>query len=161
MIGILSDSHDNLPMLERAVRLFNDAGCDLIIHAGDFVAPFTARALASLRAPLKSVFGNCDGEKEGLRTALASIGEIREAPFRFVHKGLRFLLVHSNSGLDNFLAAAPCDIAVCGHTHKAEVVRRGKTLLINPGESGGWVHGKSTACLLDPSGLNADIILLQ
>jgi len=160
MIGILSDSHDNLPALERAVRLFNDAGCDLVLHAGDFIAPFSARILAGLRAPLKAVFGNCDGEKKGLAAALAAFGEIREAPFRFDHGGLKFLLVHTDSGLGELIAVSPPDVAVFGHTHKPEVARRGSALLVNPGEAGGWVHGKSTVCLLDTLAMNADIIPL-
>lgn len=160
LIGILSDSHDNLPMLERAVRLFNDAGCSLVIHAGDFVAPFAARTLAGLRAPLKAVFGNCDGEKVGLAAAVAPIGEIRKAPFQFEHGGIAFLLVHSNVGLAAMVASAVPDVAVFGHTHKSAVARRGKTLLINPGEAGGWVHGKSTAALLDPASLTVELIPL-
>jgi predicted phosphodiesterase len=38
MIGILSDTHDNLTRVREAVRLFNDAGCDLVVHARDFIA---------------------------------------------------------------------------------------------------------------------------
>ena len=160
MIGILSDSHDNLPKIEWAVRVFNEAGCDLVIHAGDFVAPFAAQVLAGLRAPVKAVYGNCDGEKAGLAAALAPFGEVRVAPFRFQHGGLRFLLVHSNAGLDDLIAAAAPDVVVFGHTHKFEVVRKGKTLLVNPGEAGGWVHGNSTAALLDPASLTVDIVPL-
>jgi putative phosphoesterase len=160
MIGILSDSHDNLPMIERAVRLFNDAGCDLVIHAGDFVAPFAARALAGLRAPVKAVFGNCDGEKEGLADALAALGEVRNPPFRFVHAGLRFLLVHSGAGLPALPAAGAFDVVVSGHTHRAEVLRKGSALFVNPGEACGWVNKRATACLLDPAGLSADIVPL-
>jgi putative phosphoesterase len=160
LIGILSDSHDNLPKIEWAVRVFNEAGCDLVIHAGDFVAPFAAQVLAGLRAPVKAVYGNCDGEKAGLAAALAPFGEVRVAPFRFQHGGLRFLLVHSNAGLDDLIAAAAPDVVVFGHTHKFEVVRKGKTLLVNPGEAGGWVHGNSTAALLDPASLTVDIVPL-
>jgi hypothetical protein len=160
LIGILSDSHDNMPKLEWAVRFFNNAGCDLVIHAGDFVAPFAAAVLAGLRAPVKAVFGNCDGEKAGLAAAIAPFGEVREAPFRFEHRGLRFLLVHSNARLDDLIAAAAPDVAVFGHTHKFEVGRRGKTLIVNPGEAGGWVHGNCTAALLDPASLAVDIVPL-
>ncbi|MBN2205858.1 MAG: metallophosphoesterase [Candidatus Aminicenantes bacterium] len=160
MIGILSDTHDNLPMIERAVRLFNDAGCDLVIHAGDIVAPFAARALAGLRAPVKAVFGNCDGEIEGLVEALVSLGEIRKPPFLFEHGGLRFLLVHSSAGLAAFLAADAPDIVVSGHTHRPEVRRKGKTLIVNPGEACGWVNGRATVCLFDPTALTADILPL-
>jgi hypothetical protein len=157
VIGILSDSHDNVPMIERAVRLFNDAGCDLVLHAGDVVAPFAARALAGLRAPVKAVFGNCDGETQGLAGALAAFGDIRKPPYRFEHAGLRFLLIHSIAGLP---AADACDVVVCGHTHRAEVLRRGKALLVNPGEACGWVHGRATACLFDPGRLSVDIVPL-
>lgn len=37
MIGILADTHDNLDMVRRAVRLFNDMGCGLVIHAGGWL----------------------------------------------------------------------------------------------------------------------------
>ena len=90
MIGILSDTHDNLTRVREAVRLFNDAGCDLVIHAGDFVAPFAAEELRNLRAPVKAVYGNCDGEKAGLAQVFQGLGEIADAPLRFSHAGLRF-----------------------------------------------------------------------
>ena len=48
MIGIMSDSHDNLPAIQQAVRIFNQIGCDLVIHAGDFVAPFAVQELSAL-----------------------------------------------------------------------------------------------------------------
>ena len=83
MIGILSDTHDNLTRVREAVRLFDDAGCDLVVHAGDFVAPFTVEELRNLRAPVQAVFGNCDGEKAGLARAFQGLGEIAEAPLRF------------------------------------------------------------------------------
>jgi putative phosphoesterase len=37
MIGIISDTHDNLPAIKRAVDLFNEKNVDLVLHAGDFV----------------------------------------------------------------------------------------------------------------------------
>ena len=39
-IGVLSDSHDNVHMVAKAVELFNDEGVVLVVHAGDFIAPF-------------------------------------------------------------------------------------------------------------------------
>ncbi len=58
MVGILSDSHDNLDGIKSAVRVFLDAGCTLVLHAGDFVAPFAARELQALGGRIKAVFGN-------------------------------------------------------------------------------------------------------
>jgi uncharacterized protein len=160
LIGILSDTHDNLPMVRRAVALFNDMGCDLVIHAGDFVAPFAAEELRNLRCPVKAVFGNCDGERAGLVRAFEGIGEIREAPLTFTHAGLRFLVSHLDSPLAGYLARLPCDVAVHGHTHRALSEPRDGVLVINPGEAGGWLHGKATAALFDPRKMTVDIIPL-
>lgn len=160
MIGILSDSHDNLTRVREAVRLFNDAGCDLVIHAGDFVAPFTVHELRNLRAPVKAVYGNCDGEKAGLAKAFEGLGEIRAAPLKFSHAGRSFLVCHLDAPVDRHLASQAYDIIVFGHTHKPLAERRGGVLLINPGEAGGWLSGKSTVALLDPAALAAEIITL-
>ncbi len=43
MIGILSDSHDNLDAIKKAVNLLNKKKVDLVIHAGDLISPFTAQ----------------------------------------------------------------------------------------------------------------------
>jgi putative phosphoesterase len=160
MIGILSDSHDNLTRVREAVRLFNDAGCSLVIHAGDFVAPFTVDELRNLRAPVKAVFGNCDGERAGLAKAFEGLGELREAPLKFSHAGLRFLVCHLDSPVGLHLASKAYDVVVFGHTHKPLAERRGGVLLVNPGETGGWLSGRSTIALLDPAALAAEIITL-
>jgi putative phosphoesterase len=161
VIGLLSDSHDNLTMIRRAVSLFNDMGCDLVIHAGDFVAPFAAAELKNLRCPVKAVFGNCDGEKIGLVKTFEGLGEIREAPLAFSHAGLKFVVSHLDGPVLKYIATMPCDILVFGHTHKALSEHRDGILVVNPGEAGGWLHGKSTAALFDPASMAVDIIPLK
>jgi len=160
MIGILSDSHDNLTRVREAIRLFNDAGCDLVIHAGDFVAPFTVDELRNLRAPVKAVFGNCDGEKAGLAKAFEGLGEIRAAPLKFSHAGLRFFVCHLDAHVGRQVTSKSFDVIVFGHTHKPLAERRDGVLLVNPGEAGGWLRGKSTVALLDPAALAVEIITL-
>lgn len=160
MIGILSDTHDNLNRVREAFRLFNDAGCDLVIHAGDFVAPFTVDELRNLKAPVRAVFGNCDGERAGLTRAFQGLGEIREEPFAFLHGGLRFAVAHRDSLVDRLVQAGTSDVVVFGHTHRPLVETREGVLLVNPGEAGGWLGGKSTVALLDPADLTAEIVAL-
>jgi putative phosphoesterase len=160
MIGVMSDSHDNVTMVRKAVALFKDAGCDLVLHAGDVVAPFTARELAELGCPVKAVFGNCDGEKQGLEMALEKIGEIKEAPLIFSHGGRQILLVHYHFSVATYTASGKYDVIIFGHTHKPAVQKEGKTLLVNPGETGGWLTGKCTVSLLDPERLEAEIVVL-
>ncbi|MDH7493354.1 MAG: metallophosphoesterase [Candidatus Saccharicenans sp.] len=157
MIGIMSDSHDYLPAIRQAVSLFNRVGCSLVIHAGDVVAPFAALELKNLRCPVKAVFGNCDGEKDGLVKAFQEFGEITSAPLIFSHDNLRFLVSHHPPEKQ---PAKDIDVVVFGHTHRAQVNRDGHLVVINPGETCGWVKGVSTVALLDPATLVVDIVPL-
>ncbi len=158
MIGILSDSHDNLDMVREAARLFQAAGCDLVIHAGDFVAPFAARELAGAGCPVRAVFGNCDGEKAGLRKALEPFGTIQEAPLVLEHGGRRILVAHFDLAVDRYAAEGGYDLVVYGHTHRQEVRRAGGTLIVNPGEAGGWLTRRSSIALYDPATQTAEIL---
>lgn len=160
MIGIMSDSHDNLHAVRKAVRFFRDMKCRLVIHAGDFVAPFAAQELGPLGCPVKAVFGNCDGEKRGLEKALHPFGEIREAPFIFFYSGKEILITHVQFSIEDYIGEGKYDVIVFGHTHKPEVIKKGGSLLINPGETGGWVSGKSTVAVLDAGTWRAEIVTL-
>jgi uncharacterized protein len=160
MIGVLSDSHDNLNSVRDAVRIFRENDCSLILHAGDFVAPFAARELAFAECPVKAVFGNCDGERDGLTVALNPFGEIRPEPFLFQAEGLRVLLTHRDHMIRRYLRTHDLDLLIYGHTHKPDNHRDGTALVLNPGEAGGWVSGRSTAALLDPKTLSAEIFTL-
>ena len=161
MIGILSDSHDNLVAVRKAVRIFNDTACRLVLHAGDFVAPFSAVELGGLRCPVKAVFGNCDGEKAGLAKEFRGLGEIGEAPLIFDFEGLRYVLCHLDEPVDRYIASERPDVLVFGHTHRALIRKEKTALIINPGETGGWLRGKSTVAVFDPESRTAEIIFLD
>jgi len=156
MIGLMSDSHDNLIAINRAISLFNQVDCSLVIHAGDIIAPFAARELRKLKCPVKAVFGNCDGEKEGLVKVFKDLGEIKPAPLALTHDNRRLIVSHYP------LEDPPeeAEVMVFGHTHRAQVSQDGNCLVINPGETGGWVKGVSTVVLLDADELTAEIIIL-
>jgi len=156
----MSDSHDNRLSLKKAVCVFNRRGCDLVIHVGDFVAPFAAKELMDLDCPVKAVFGNCDGEKKGLRNALQGFGEIGEAPQTFYHENIKFVLTHVHTGLNSLIKKTKPDILIFGHTHKPSIERKGNTWVINPGETGGWLSGKSTVAVLDPEQMHSEILTL-
>jgi putative phosphoesterase len=160
MIGIMADSHDNLPAIRQAILLFREAECKLVIHAGDFIAPFAARELENLSCPVNAVFGNCDGEKRGLKKIFRSFGKIKEAPLTFFYENIHFLVTHIPAPLYSSLASGKDNIIISAHTHKPEVKKEKHALLINPGEAGGWVSGKSTVALLNTETLSPEIITL-
>lgn len=155
-IGILSDTHDNLPKIAAAVGMFNAARVGLVLHAGDFVAPFTLDILNKLSCDWAGVLGNNDGERAGL--AEKSGGRITAPPLRMVTEGRRITVVHNPAGLD--IAAEEADLVVYGHTHKSNISRAGGKLVVNPGECSGWVSGVSTIAVVDLAAMTAEIITI-
>jgi uncharacterized protein len=156
-IGVISDTHDNLPAIDRAVAFFNTQKVSFVFHAGDYVAPFAAMRLAPLACDWRGVFGNNDGEKDGL--ARVSGGRIVEGVLRVEIGGRKIIVVHDYHRLD--LENEKAQIIVCGHTHKAELVSRKARLIVNPGESCGWLSGLSTAAIIDLDAVTAKIHTLE
>lgn len=143
-VGILSDSHDNMDALNKAVSLFNERAVDLVIHAGDLVAPFTAAELKNLRCPLVITFGNNDGEIIGLSKVFA--GQIFMPPHELMINQKKVLIYHDPLFLKHLSANSDYDVIIYGHLHAIDV-RRGKPLIINPGECGGWITGRQTVAI--------------
>jgi len=157
-IGIISDSHENMPKIRRAVELFNREQVGAVLHAGDIISPITAGEFASLQARLIGVFGNNDGDVLFLRERFRKIGKLHVKKYEGRLGGKRFLLIHQPDMLEALAASGAYDVIVYGHTHRAEISRRGPTLVVNPGEAGGWITGKSTVALLDTSTLEARLV---
>jgi len=156
----MADSHDNVDAIKKAVRFFNEAQCELVIHAGDFIAPFAARELGHLSCPVMAVFGNCDGEKEGLKNVFVSLGEIQREPFVFTYADRAILLTHTHFANEKHIRSGKYTAIIYGHTHKPNVRKNNGILVVNPGETGGWLTGKKTVALLDPVSLEAEIVFI-
>ncbi len=153
-IGVISDSHDHLPMIRRAVVLFQERGVACVLHAGDFVAPFAVRELLKFPGPVHGCFGNNDGERAGIRQVWP---QVSEPPVALAIGGRRILLSHAPVAPASG-SQAP-EVVVSGHTHRVLVERTpAGVLLLNPGEAGGWLTGRATVALLDTDTLDAEIL---
>jgi putative phosphoesterase len=164
LIGVIADTHDNLPMVDKAVKKLNEKNVELVLHAGDYVAPFVIPKFKELKAKLIGVFGNNDGDRELLKKRFNEYEglEMRRNFAEILVDGLKIALLHGNEEelLKALINSESFDIVVHGHTHKAEVYRRGKTLIVNPGEACGYLTGKSTIALLDTDTREAEIVEL-
>lgn len=153
LVGVVSDTHDRLPMIDAALELFAERRIKALIHPGDFVAPFAARRLLHYTGPLYCTFGNNDGERQGLSKLMP---QVCDGPL-FVELGGLTILVHhfidwcSQTDIDR------ADVVVTGHTHEPVNRFEGKRLILNPGECCGWVTGRCTVAILDTDGPLADI----
>ena len=155
-IGVISDTHDRLPTFRRALALFDRLGVEAIFHAGDFVAPFAARLIAAdaVNVPVHCVYGNNDGEREGLKKLLP---QLQDGPYRAELAGRMIVMHHFIDWLsaDDTTGA---DVVITGHTHEVVNEMRNGQLLLNPGECCGWVNNRCTVATLDLSTLTAEII---
>jgi len=157
LIGVMSDTHDRLPLIDAALGLFSARQVDAVIHAGDFVAPFAVRRLLRYTGPLYVTYGNNDGERAGLKTLLA---QIQDGPL-WVELAGRRILVHHFIDWCGPADIERAEVVITGHTH--EVVNRfvGAKLFLNPGECCGWVTGRCTVALLDTEGPSAEVCELN
>lgn len=163
-IGIISDTHDRLRLIDKAVKELNLLNVDLVLHAGDFISPFVTDNLKKLNAPLIGVFGNNDGDKSLLKKKFAEFGADIRGRFAFVLvDGLRIALLHGDDKelMRSLLELESHDVLISGHTHSPKTKRKGMTLVINPGATCGLLTGKPTFAVLDTKTLEARIIHLK
>jgi predicted phosphodiesterase len=106
-IGIISDTHDHHRNVIRAVEIFNERGVEYVLHAGDIVAPFTAKPFAELRdAKFIAVFGNNDGEKLFLKSTIEGFGgEIHEYCHKGEIAGKTIYMTHMHHSIDEIAAS--------------------------------------------------------
>jgi putative phosphoesterase len=147
-----------MPQIKRACELFNDRGVEMVLHCGDYCAPFSLNPLNQiLKSDYLGVFGNNDGEQKGLQ--MVAQGRIHQSPAEFTIGTWQVLVAHELAHPDT-AAGKAYRLVAYGHTHLPEVTKQGHTLLVNPGECGGWLYGSSTVAIADLAALEAEIIEL-
>jgi putative phosphoesterase len=164
LIGAISDTHDNLPQIEKAVKYLNDQKVDLVLHAGDYVAGFVIPKFKQLNCKLIGVFGNNDGDRELLKKRFGETANctIHDRFTTVTVEGYRIALLHGEETelLNVIVNCGSFDAVIHGHSHNRSIEKMGKTLAINPGELCGYLTGKSTLALLDTVKHEAKIIEL-
>ena len=161
-IGILADTHDNLPMVDRAVARLRGISPDLVLHAGDFVSPFVIPRLAALGRPCLGVFGNNDGDRALLAEAARRSGTLQIAgsfTARLLDgRPVALLHGHEAGALEEVAGSGIFEAVIHGHTHRASVTTTGGTLVVNPGEACGYLTGRGTVAVLETGTMEAEIL---
>ena len=164
LIGAISDTHDNLPQIEKAVEYLNNQKVGLALHAGDYVAGFVIPKLKQLNCKLIGVFGNNDGDHELLKKRFSETSNctIKERFAQVEVEGFRIALLHGHEYelLNAIINSEYFDAVIHGHSHNLSIEKKGKTLAVNPGEVCGYLTGKSTLALLDTAKKEAKIVEL-
>ncbi len=134
---MLSDIHDNIWNLERALEQVNSRQADRLFFLGDFCAPFTLAQLAQgFNGPIDVVFGNNDGDPfllsriAGKHSHVTLHGQFAELEL----EGLSVALNHYPDISQRLAESGAYRAVFSGHDHKRYVEHRGETLWANPGE---------------------------
>lgn len=151
LIGIVSDTHDHHENVLKAVDIFKSNNVDAVLHAGDIVSPFTANAFKdTANARFIAVYGNNDGEVMYLKSTINGFGgDIHEYCFKGELAGKKIYMTHTQHNIDDIAKTQDYDLVIYGHTHKQDIRRQGKSLIINPGECTDWITGTSHVVLLE------------
>ena len=162
LIGLISDTHDNLPMIEKAVKRLNQEKVELVLHAGDYVAPFVIPKFKALNCKLIGVFGNNDGDHDLLKKRFSETSncEVRGRFAEIDVEDFKIALLHGDETelLNALTDHGNFDAIVHGHSHANISQKNGKTLIVNPGETCGYLTGKATIAILDTMNREAKII---
>ncbi len=149
LIGLISDTHDHVPNIKKAVNYFRNQNVDMVLHAGDYCSPFTISHFEGVK--LHGIFGNNDGDRYLLMKKFSQIegtmhGDFFEAEF----DKLKLALYHGTyPAITQSLAKAQIyDVVVTGHTHEHNMENVGSTLAINPGTAHGF-EGEAMVATLD------------
>jgi putative phosphoesterase len=160
-IGLISDTHDRLPFIDKAIKRLNDEKVELVLHAGDYSAPFAAFRFKPLKAQMIGVFGNNDAEKELLRKNFETIGKQVQGKFAEVKAdNLKIALLHGEETdlLESLINTSAYDVVMHGHTHQAAIRKQNRTLIVNPGEVCGYLSKKATIGFLDTETMKIELV---
>lgn len=127
--AVFSDTHSNTALMVEAVRR---ARPDIIIHLGDHDRDTEILRREFPDTPLYSVCGNCDIGSTGPLADIVPMGQVKA------------LITHGHTynvdwGIDSLVYSAQeqgAQLAMYGHTHRADYREIGGVQVLNPGTAG-------------------------
>jgi putative phosphoesterase len=134
-LGILSDTHSQLIVTQRAIAMLAENGAEFYLHCGDIGDETILDALAGL--PGAFVFGNNDYDHDGLRRYGEAIGlQCLGTGGVLELAGKRVAVTHGDELMTVSKYRRPgsgIDYLFTGHSHIRHDQRVGMVRWINPG----------------------------
>lgn len=132
LIGLISDTHENILNVQKAVEIFKKRNIDLVIHLGDIISGQTLTYFKGL--PLKFIRGNCHSNVERYKCVA------KELNFEFLGRSAELninnktiLVMHQDPDRYDPEKIGKYDYLFHGHTHRKRDETIKGTRLINPG----------------------------
>jgi putative phosphoesterase len=134
LLGVVSDTHGDVPRTRTAVQMLESLGVEAVIHCGDIGTPDVVSMFSAW--PTHFVFGNCDHDRKALGEAISGAGQTCHGTFGELElDAVRIALLHGDDAdlLHETIAGGRFGLVCHGHTHIVRQERHGDTLVLNPG----------------------------
>jgi putative phosphoesterase len=162
-LGIMSDSHDHMGNISKAVEAFSQRKIEALIHGGDLCSPFVFRKLDQLREfcpQMYAVFGNNDGDRVLLTEKGRGFCTFRDGALTLELDGRRIAVMHYPDVAESLHKSGDFDLVIYGHTHHVRMEGKDR-ILLNPGTCSGYLADRSTIAVVDLAGFEVELIELS
>lgn len=146
-LAIISDSHDNVPNIEKFLNWAKQEKVETIIHCGDIAAPIMVKEyFAKFKGKVFLVFGNV-ADRELLPKICAQLKNVKlfgdqgEIDWR----GIKIAFCHFPEQARELAQSGKYNFVFFGHTHKPGLEKIGNCFLVNPGTLAGLFQRASFA----------------
>ena len=160
LIGVVSDTHNNLKNIDIITSLFNEKGVDLVVHTGDITNSNSLIKFKDLNCEFLGVLGNNDKKEPNLiQTAELNSLRPKNPPIQFSKCNRLIAVFHEPDQIEDYLSKNQnVDIVLHGHTHRYRNEILSGVLHFNPGESAGIFAGKNAIGIIDLTNLSTERI---
>ena len=142
-IAILSDIHDHVWNLKKALQTRELQNTDALLFCGDLCAPFVIKLLGqAYTKPIHMVLGNNDGDVAAIIANADNFSNIHlhGEYFRGELDSMTIAMNHYPDKARKLAEQDKYDVVCYGHNHVLAQETIGSTLLVNPGTIMGY-HG--------------------
>jgi putative phosphoesterase len=161
LIGLISDTHNDVDFIKKAIEIFKEKNITTLVHAGDITSFRMLDYLKDFDCYI--VLGNGDEiDKEDINARAASLN-IRpvKRSIEFECSGKIFLAFHGHDVplYRSAVASGKYDYIIKGHTHYFENYISNNCRIINPGAV--YAHDESSIAILDTETDKVEKIVLN
>ena len=155
LVGVVSDTHNNIKNIENIINIFNEDEVNLVIHTGDISKAETLRLFSSLNCSMVGVFGNNDRIEKGLKEVCRENGfNFQEPPLSLTLEDKKIAVFHEPELIDRYTRDhADVQLIIHGHTHRYREETLNNIIFFNPGESAGSLKGNNALGIINLNNL--------
>lgn len=163
-LAVISDVHDNLINLKKALDYTQKEKIDYLISTGDLQSLEAWQILDELKIPVWAVMGNADKDIIGEKKLRAILKNIHFSPnvATVELENQKIIFGHYPDIIKKIILHYPdkYTLALAGHTHLPWEEKIGSTKLLNPGNIAN-IRCAPTFATIDLQNLKAKLILLN